>query len=194
LAIALASCLLFPLLCFLWFFLLAAHGAFFRDPNRIPPPGDAVLSPADGTVSEVSAVFEDRFLKEEAVKIGIFLSVFVPHVNRAPAEGVVRYLRYEPGKFLNALSKKSAQENESNWIGIEQAEKCILMRQIAGAIARRIHCDVRMEQVLTRGERVGIICYGSRAECYVPKRFFRVSVHVGDNMKAGETILGEWLQ
>ena len=176
------------------FLFLICHVAFFRDPKRNLPAGNAPVSPADGTVVEISEVFEDRFLKEHAVKIGMFLSVFVPHVNRAPVDGTVRYLNYRPGKFLNALKKDSVNLNESNWIGTEQAgEKKTLIRQIAGAIAKRICCDVSLGQNLKRGEKVGIICYGSRMECYLPKRYFKSTLRLGDKVKAGETILGEWL-
>ncbi len=193
LAPAILFLFIYPPAAWVLFFILLAHLAFFRDPERIPPPGDLPLAPADGTVSDISVVFEDRFLKEEAIRIGLFLSIFVPHVNRSSANGTVAYLEYEPGKFLNALNKDSAKLNESNWIGIQDAGRCILMRQISGAIARRIHCDVKLGEKLERGQRIGIICYGSRAECYIPKKLFRAGVNIGDKVKAGETILGEWL-
>ena len=172
--------------------LLVCHLAFFRDPKRIPPQGNDFLSPADGQVVEISNVFEDRYLKQEAVRIGIFLSIFVPHVNRSPIEGQVGYLHYQPGKFLNALGEESSRHNESNWIGIENQDTRILVRQIAGLIARRICCDVSLNNNTARGEKIGIICYGSRVECYFPKRNFNPSIQVGDHVKAGETILGEW--
>lgn len=172
---------------------LPIHLAFFRDPKRTPPAGHSPVSPADGTISDISIVYEERFLKEEAVKIGIFLSVFVAHVNRSPGPGKVCYLQYEPGKFLNALDKECVKVNESNWVGVEGDGRCILIRQISGAIARRIHCDVGLSQMVSRGEKIGIICYGSRAECYIPKRLFKPIVQIGDFVKAGETILGEWI-
>jgi len=174
-------------------FPMGLHLAFFRDPKRKIPPGDGPVSPADGTVVEVSSVFDGRFLKEEAVKIGIFLSLFVPHVNRAPIPGMVNYLRYEPGQRLNALRKESVNQNESNWIGIGEGSHRVLVRQIAGAIARRIHCDVQLEKKVERGEKVGIICYGSRAECYFPRNRFRPGIQLGQKVKAGQTVLGEWL-
>ena len=174
-------------------FLLLSQFVFFRDPQRKIPEGGGLVSPADGKVVEISPVFENRFLKEEAVKVGIFLSVFVPHVNRTPVDGLVRYLHYEPGAFLNALRRDSINKNESNWIGIEGGNKRVLFRQMSGAIARRICCDVKLGQPVKRGEKVGIICYGSRVECFFPKRSFQLRVRLGDGVKAGETILGEWV-
>jgi len=171
--------------------LLALHLAFFRDPRRNIPEGNSFVSPADGKVVEISTVFEDRYLKEKAVKIGIFLSVLNVHINRAPAGGVVEYIRYEPGKFLNALKKESVNMNESNWVGWSREGNRVLVRQIAGTIARRIHCDVKEGEVIGRGRKIGMICYGSRTECYIPERMFKPSIRVGDNVKAGESILGE---
>lgn len=170
----------------------ACHLLFFRDFKRKIPEGDQPVSPADGLVVEVSECFEDRFLKEDAVKIGIFLSIFDRHVNRAPISGKVAYLQYVPGKFLNALDKKSVKLNESNWIGIEAGNGRALVRQISGAIARRIHCDVTLNQSVERAGKLGIICYGSRTECYIPKRLFKPTIHVGARAQAGVTILGDW--
>lgn len=172
--------------------LTVAHLAFFRDPAPQLSPGDAPVSPAYGTVCEVETCFEDRFLKEEAVKIGIFLSIFDVHVNRSPVKGTVRFQQYEPGKFMNALNKECSKVNECNWIGIEGDRKC-LVRQVSGAIARRIHTDVKPGSELERGAKLGIICYGSRTEFYAPKRLFKPAVAAGQSVKAGETILGEWI-
>ena len=174
-------------------FALMLHLAFFRDPRRILPAGDQPISPADGKVVEISDVFEDQYLKEETVRIRIFLSLFVPHVNRIPIDGKIQYLKYEPGEFINALNKECFSKNESNWIGIQSKDRCILIRQIAGAIARRIHCDIGMNDQVKRGQKFGIICYGSGAECYIPKRLFKATVQIGNNVKAGETVLGEWI-
>ena len=172
--------------------LLFCHLAFFRDFERAPE-GDGLLSPADGTVVEISELFENRFLQREAVKIGIFLSVFVPHVNRAPGSGTVRYLSYEPGKFLNALRQESVNWNESNWIGIEEnPDRRVLVRQMAGVLARRIHWDVGVNQPVKRGDKLGIICYGSRVECFLPERSFQTLVRVGERVRAGQTVLGHW--
>ncbi len=174
-------------------FILILHLAFFRDPKRTIPAGDFPVAPADGKVVEISEVFEDRYLKEDAIRIRVFLSVFVPHVNRMPIDGKIEYMKYEPGEFVNALNSESFKRNESNWIGI-RGGKCILIRQIAGMIARRIRCDAHLNDTVKRGEKFGIICYGSGAECYFPKRLFKATVRVGENLKAGETILGEWIK
>ncbi|MBI4388421.1 MAG: phosphatidylserine decarboxylase family protein [Candidatus Omnitrophica bacterium] len=172
--------------------LLIGHLTFFRDPNRTPSPGNGPVSPADGTVVHISTEYEPRFLKEQAVRIGIFLSVFNVHVNRSPVEGEVTYLQYEPGRFLNALSKESVVQNESNWIGLRNKNQSAFVRQIAGTIARRIHCDVSVAARLKRGQKFGIICYGSRVECWIPQRMFQPRISLGERVKAGKTLLGEW--
>jgi phosphatidylserine decarboxylase len=167
---------------------------FFRDPERHPPAGDAPVSPADGKIVDIENCFEDRFLNEEAVRIGIFLSILNVHVNRSPIKGIIRYQKYEPGKFLNALDKECVKVNESNWIGVDGGSRKALVRQISGAIARKIYWDVPVGEELERGQKFGIICYGSRTELYVPKRLFKPTVQLGQNVKAGETLLGEWIQ
>ena len=174
--------------------LLACQLAFFRDPKRESPPGNAPVSPADGKIVDIAECYEPHFLKEEAVKVGIFLSIFNAHVNRSPLAGVVQFQKYEPGKFLNALNKDSVKKNECNWIGVASEDYKALVRQISGTIARKIFSDVKIGQGLKRGDKVGIICYGSRTEFFAPKRLFKSSVRVGDHVKAGQTILGEWLK
>lgn len=174
--------------------IIACQIAFFRDPERNVPAGDLPVSPADGTVTDITECREERFLNEEAVKIGIFLSIFNVHVTRSPVAGAVKFQKYEPGKFINALRSDSAEKNESNWIGFDSGERKTLIRQISGAIARKIFWDVKTGQGVEKGEKVGIICYGSRTEFYAPKRFFKTHLRLGDKVKAGETILGEWLQ
>lgn len=144
-----------------------------------------VVSPGSGRVVDVSEVYEDRYLQENAVKVGIFLSVFDAHINCAPISGKIGYQHYVMGKFLNALDPESVNYNESNWIGIESGEKRVLARQISGAIARRIHWDVRPKDEIRRGDKFGIICYGSRVECYVPVRFYRVTCKIGDYVRSG---------
>ena len=175
------------------FVVTLCHLLFFRDFKRKIPAGDKPVSPADGLVVDISECFENRYLKEGAVKIGIFLSIFDPHVNRAPVTGKITYLQYVPGKFLNALDKESVKLNESNWIGIEKSDLRVLVRQISGAIARRIYCDVSLGQSVERTGKLGIICYGSRTECYVPKKRFKPAIQIGNRVKAGVTILGDWV-
>lgn len=179
---------------YVFLILAAGHAYFLRNPFRAVPAGDAPLAPADGVVVEITALNEPRFLKEEAVRISIFLSVLVPHINRAPSNGIVEFLDYAPGKFYNALDKRSAGQNESNWIGIRDGKgRPILIRQIAGIIARRIYCDVKEGDQVIRGKNFGVICYSSRAEIYLPKRLFKENVSVGDHLKTGQSLLGEWL-
>ncbi len=173
--------------------LLVLHFLFFRDPRRESPINVGVLSPADGVVSLIDSVYEDKFLNEEAVRIRIFLSVFNVHVTRSPLAGIVKYQKFFKGKFLNALRKDAAQHNQSNWIGIENRSRKLIVRQITGAIARRIYSDVSISQVVGRGEKIGMICYGSTAEVFIPKRLFRPTTKVGDKVKAGLTVIGSWL-
>ena len=172
--------------------LLAFHLFFFRDPNREPPREQGLLSPADGKVVGIDEIFEKKFLNEPAVRIRIFLSVFDVHVTRAPLAGIVKYQHYVKGKFLNALRKDAFDHNESNWIGIENRDRRILVRQLTGAIARRIYSDVVIGQVMGRGEKLGMICYGSGVEICVPQRLFRASVRIGQHVAGGATVLGAW--
>jgi len=178
----------FPVLALL----LVAHLLFFRDPKREPPREHGLLSPADGTVVKIDEVFEDRFLHEQAVRIRIFLSILDVHTTRTPLAGIIKYQNYVKGKFLNALRKDAFDHNESNWIGIENRARRVLVRQLTGAIARRIYSDVAIGQVMGRGEKLGVICYGSGVEIHVPRRMFREHVRVGQHVTAGRTILGVW--
>jgi len=172
--------------------LLGAHLLFFRDPWREPPQEQGLVSPADGTVSGIDEVFEDRFLHKQAVRIRIFLSVFDVHVTRSPLAGIVKYQHYVKGKFLNALRKDAFDHNESNWIGIENRARRVLVRQLTGAIARRIYSAVAIGQVMGRGEKAGMICYGSGVEVCISKEIFRANVQVGQHVSAGRTVLGMW--
>jgi phosphatidylserine decarboxylase len=172
--------------------LFVAHLLFFRDPQREPPREQGLLSPADGKVVRIDEIFEDQFLREQAVRIRIFLSVFDVHVTRSPLAGVVKYQRYVKGKFLNALRPDAYDHNESNWIGIENRSRRVLVRQLTGAIARRIYSDVSISQVVGRGEKIGMICYGSGVEITIPKRIFRPNVRIGQHVAGGATVLGSW--
>ncbi|HNX68965.1 MAG TPA: phosphatidylserine decarboxylase [Candidatus Omnitrophota bacterium] len=171
--------------------LLVAHFLFFRDPVRTSE-GEGLFAPADGKVIGIDEVFEDKFLHEKAIRIRIFLSVFDVHVTRSPLAGVVKYQYYVKGKFFNALRKLAFEYNESNWIGIENHERRVLIRQMTGAIARRIYSDVKIGQVVGRGEKVGMICYGSGVEFFIPQRSFQPGVSVGQHVAAGMTVLGQW--
>jgi len=172
--------------------LLAFHLFFFRDPHREAPRNHGLLSPADGTVASIDETYEDRFLHEKAVRIRIFLSIFSVHVTRSPLAGIVKYQQYVSGKFLNALRKDCYDQNESNWIGIENRARRVLVRQLTGAIARRIYSDVSIGQVMGRGEKLGLICYGSGVEICIPARLFRVDLKVGQHVAGGRSVLGTW--
>ena len=182
----------YPPLAIPAFILFWAHFLFFRDPKPSVPAGESPVSPAEGKIVEISRQTENRFLKEDSLKIGICLTVFNAHVNRTPIQGTVEYLEYAPGKFRNALSETSAQ-NESNWLGLKNGSKRVLVRQMAGAVARRIFCDAQIGSRLDRGQKFGVICYGSRVEFFVPQKSFRPLIRIGDHVKAGQTVLGEWL-
>ena len=169
--------------------------AFFRDPERALPPGEAdFVSPADGKISDVTEIDDDPVLGEPAVRVGIFLSVFNVHVNRSPCRGVVSDVRYKKGKFLNALDHSGASElNESNTVVIadEQGdEPRAVIKQIVGLIARRIVCTKDVGDAVSRGERIGMIKFGSRTELTVPKRLSpEVLVEPGQKVRGGADVL-----
>ncbi len=177
--------------------LLAFVLYFFRDPRRTVPTGAGLLvSPADGTVAEVTRLEHDEFIGGPATRIGIFLSIFNVHLNRAPARSRVIRLRYHPGEFLNALKPESTKRNENMWIGLEEEappHRRLVVRQIAGAIARRIVCALRPGDVLERGAKFGMIKLGSRTELIVPSTpDLRVDVKVGDRVRAGSTVVARY--
>jgi phosphatidylserine decarboxylase len=170
---------------------------FFRDPPRKIPQGQGLmLSPADGKVAEVTRLEHDEFVGGPAVRIGLFLSIFNVHLNRSPTGARVIALRYFPGKFLNAMKPESALENESMWIGLEAEappHRRLVVRQIAGAYARRIVCPLRPGEVLAPGEKIGMIKLGSRTELILPDEpGLRIEVKVGDRIKAGIAILARY--
>ena len=174
-------------------FLLVAN--FFRDPDRRTDAGEgAVISPADGKVVEIAAVEEPEHVSGPALKIAVFMNVFNVHVNRAPCEGRVEWLRHVPGRFLNAIRSNAGLENERTLIALrDRRGRPVLVRLIAGLIARRIVCAVRKGDVLARGRRLGMIKFGSRVEVFLPKADnFVVRVRLGDAVSAGRTVLGEW--
>lgn len=170
---------------------------FFRDPRRTVPQGPGlIVSPADGTIAEVVRVDHDDFVGGPALKIGIFLSIFNVHLNRAPSRSRAIRLRYYPGKFLNALDPTSALVNENMWIGLEEEDpphRRIVVRQIAGAIARRIVCDLAPGEVLERGQKFGMIKFGSRTELILPDNpRLQIDVSVGQKVKAGSTVVARY--
>jgi phosphatidylserine decarboxylase len=166
--------------------------SFFRDPERnIPRDPDSIVSPADGKVIKVERIRDDRFLKDEALKVSIFMNVFNVHVNRAPVSGRVATIIYNPGRFFSANLDKASLENEQNSLFVDGARGRLVLNQIAGLVARRIVCRVSEGAELTKGERIGIIRFGSRVDVYMPIDS-RVTVKVGDRVKAGSSVLGYW--
>lgn len=168
-------------------FLLAAFFLwFFRDPERaIPTDPGAVVSPGDGKVTDVSTLADgDR----KQLRVSIFLSVFDVHVNRSPIAGIVRDVRYQRGKFLNAMSSICAEQNEQNIVTVEGDGKKVVFKQIAGLLARRIVFYPKIGDRLERGQRVGLIKFGSRVDVLFDASA-RVSVKVGERVKGGASVL-----
>ena len=170
---------------------------FFRDPpRRIPQEPGLLVSPADGKIAEVTRVEHDEFIRGPAVRIGIFLSIFNVHLNRSPALSRVIALRYSPGEFLNALNPESAIRNENTWIGLEEEappHRRLVVRQISGAIARRIVCNLRPGELIARGHKFGMIKLGSRTELILPDTDdLNVKVEVGRKVKAGSTVMASY--
>jgi len=176
--------------------LLALLFYFFRDPpRRIPTAPGSIVSPADGTVVEVAQLEDYDFVGGPAVRIGIFLSLFNVHVNRAPLAARVVEMKYRPGEFLNAQRPESAERNESMWIGFEETDvphRRFAVRQISGLLARRIVCALKPNQTVTRGETFGMIKLGSRTELILPAGEVRVDVRLGDRVRAGCQIIAHW--
>ncbi|MEX0716030.1 MAG: phosphatidylserine decarboxylase family protein [Planctomycetaceae bacterium] len=170
---------------------------FFRDPEReIPTEAGVVVSPADGLVVAIDELDDDEFIGGPAVRIGIFLSIFNVHINRAPIAGRVIGIRYEPGKFLNALRPESARENERlilRYEGTGVPYRRMVLAQITGAIARRIVCWVKPGDELAAGERFGMIKLGSRTELTLPREpGLEIAVKIGDAVHAGGSALAHY--
>lgn len=159
---------------------------FFRDPER-PIPGlpGAIVSPGDGKVTDVSTITSAAGPR---ARISIFLSIFDVHVNRSPVAGVIRDVRYQGGKFLNAMAANSAEENEQNIVTVEGEGRAVIFKQIAGLIARRIVFDLKVGDKVARGQRVGLIKFGSRVDV-VFDRDAAIQVKPGDRVKGGTTVL-----
>ena len=164
---------------------------FFRDPKRRVPREDGLLvSPADGKVVDISMVEEERFLKKRAIKVSIFLNVFNVHINRTPTAGKIVGIFYNAGRFLAANVPKASLENEQNALLLETPSgKRIVCIQIAGLIARRIVCWVKEGVFLDRGERFGLIRFGSRVDIFLPPET-EIRIAKGEKVKGGETVLG----
>lgn len=180
---------------------LGAFGVlFFRNPRRrVPQDPCLCVAPADGQIRDITELERSEFIDEPCICVGIFLSVFNVHVNRAPTSGTVVDLRYCPGEFHDARSPAAARENEANWIVLRCAaedgdsDTTIVIKQISGAIARRIICPLSLGMRVARGGLLGMIKYGSRTELYIPKRLRPiVQARVGQTVRGGETVLAAW--
>ena len=170
-----------PALVFAGFFLW-----FFRDPDRdIPQAAGAIVSPADGKVTDVSSTTING---TRCSRVSIFLSVFDVHVNRSPSAGVITDIRYQKGKFLNAMGAACAEQNEQNIVTLESEGRSVIFKQIAGLLARRIVFTKKIGDRVERGERVGMIKFGSRVDVILDASS-RLQVKVGDRVKGGSSIL-----
>ncbi|HEX5577145.1 MAG TPA: phosphatidylserine decarboxylase family protein [Gemmatimonadaceae bacterium] len=164
---------------------------FFRDPERTGERGpNIVVAPADGKLIMITEVDEPAFIGGRATRLSIFMNVFNVHVNRYPIDGTVKYLHYNPGKFLNAAAEKSSLENEQSSVGIEAGPYRILVRQIAGLVARRIVTYSREGEQVEQGERMGLIRFGSRVDVFIPTDS-KLRVQLGQLTTAGTTVLAE---
>lgn len=172
--------------------LLAIVVWFFRDPNRTGPDDpNTLLSPADGTVADIEELEVPDFIGGKALRIGIFLSPLNVHVNRVPCEGTARFIKFKSGEFLPAYDPKAPERNESASLGLVSSNgRKTMIKQITGLLARRIVCEVQDGDTFARGQRYGMIKFGSRTELYVPLTDKPVSaVKIGDTVKGGQTVL-----
>jgi phosphatidylserine decarboxylase len=165
---------------------------FFRDPDRvIPNDAGCIVSPADGMIVAAGLVDNTLFFDGSCMKISIFMSIFNVHVNRIPYEGRIKEVQYHPGKFFSANLDKASANNERNAVFIEtEGGKNICTVQVAGLIARRIICKVQKGNMVERGQRFGLICFGSRLDVYLPPGT-HLKVATGDKVKAGTSVLGD---
>jgi len=162
---------------------------FFRNPRRPVPRGDhLVVSPADGKVVAVKDVREDMYLHQDVKRISIFLSVFNVHVNCAPINGTVESVRYNPGRFHVAAVEKASLENEQTAMVIAEGQTKILVKQIAGILARRIICYANPGDIVEKGDRYGLICFGSRVDIFLPENS-EIRVKAGDRVKGAKDII-----
>jgi phosphatidylserine decarboxylase len=175
-------------LCFL-VCVTAFMAYFFRDPERTVPEGRGFfVSPADGKIILIKDVYEKNYLQADTKEISIFMSPLNVHVNRAPCDGKVTYVKHTPGQFMAAYKDEASIRNENIVMALEGEQGRILVRQVAGFVARRAVCRVKPGDLLKRGERYGMIKFGSRLDVYLPADA-KISVKPGDRVLAGETVI-----
>lgn len=177
-----------PLTLIAWGFFVQ----FFRNPTRITPHTErGLIAPADGTIVAIERVIETEYFKAERLKISIYMSALNVHLNRVPIDGTVSYTRYHPGRYLVAFHPKSSELNERHTTVIQtQAGHPILIRQIAGLLARRIVCYMQVDQTVKAGDELGFIKFGSRCDVFLPLDA-TIHIELEQNVKGGETILAE---
>jgi phosphatidylserine decarboxylase len=163
---------------------------FFRDPKRKMPEGkDLILAPADGKVILIKPFDNLEFMTGGGTSVSVFMSLFDVHVNRVPISGVIKYFKYNPGKFLPAFEDKASFENEQTEVGLENEHGKVVLRQIAGIIARRIVCNLKPGDLVKAGDRFGMIKFGSRLDLFLPENA-QIKVKLNHKVRAGETIIG----
>lgn len=171
----------------LWFWILW----FFRIPSRNFTTGDnLVIAPADGKVVVIEETFEPEYFKDKRLQVSIFMSPLNVHVNRSPIKGLVKYVKYHPGKYLVAWHPKSSTENERTTVVVGNERQTLLMRQIAGALARRICYYVKEQQPIAQNEEFGFIRFGSRVDIYFPLGT-QIDVKIGQKVEGGMTVLAK---
>lgn len=189
LALALLSLFIAPFLALVWVLLIAYTFYFFRDPDReAPGEAESIVAAADGVIADIGEVEEPEFVKGPMKRIAIFLSVFDVHTNRAPISGKVTYCQHYVGKFLDARHPDATRLNEYQTWAFEGAAATVVVRQITGAIARRIVAWAKVGDAVKKGERFGMIRFGSRTEVYVPLQA-TVTVAVGDRVQGGFSVI-----
>ncbi len=162
---------------------------FFRNPDPGTPTGPGlVVAPGHGKVISITEEHEPAYFGGAARRITIFLSVFDVHVQRAPVSGLVEHLEYRPGKYLAAWNEKASSDNEQSLLGIETPAGPVLVKQIAGLVARRIVTDPELSERVERGQRIGLIRFGSRVDLFIPLDW-EVTCSVGDRVRVGSTVL-----
>jgi phosphatidylserine decarboxylase len=163
---------------------------FFRDPERRVPEGEnLILAPADGKVILIKPYNNLEFITGGGTLVSVFMSLFDVHVNRIPISGVVKYFKYNPGKFFPAFKDKASLENEQTELGLENEHGKVVFKQIAGILARRIVCKLKPGDLVKAGDRFGMIKFGSRLDLFLPENV-RIKIQLNHKVRAGETIIG----
>lgn len=192
-AIALISLMIKGWVAFLFFLTTVFMLWFFRDPKRQIPEGENILlSPADGKIIVIQNIFEGKFLKTDTIMISIFMSPMDVHINRSPFDGTVQDIIYTKGKFISAFKKEASLINENISMILNTRFGNILVKQIAGFIARRVVCRVTKGDILKKGQPYGIIKFSSRVDMYLPANLIDIKVSLSDKVRAGETVIGQW--